>query len=299
MIGIDSIKISPHNAARLRRIDEFKGLWKGLEHYTTGLQLLGDVASHSIQVQKVLTPLQNKEVTTELIQLLHGIQIGKQGLSAYKTDNYQLPIMCDDAPAGFLDTAPPAQVPALMSKLVEWLNDSLPRTDTHPLITIAVFSAVFLQISPFEKGNIRTMRFLNLLLLMKAGYNYAPYVPLDKIMSARGQDMFKALQHNQNSLEQGNPDWDEWLGFFFDLLGEQTHILEQRLDQKDKDLSSIPTLSARIMRLFESHKRLQMKDIVRLTKGRRSTLKLRLGELVKQGYLRRYGQARSTWYSQV
>jgi DNA-binding IclR family transcriptional regulator len=44
---------------------------------------------------------------------------------------------------------------------------------------------------------------------------------------------------------------------------------------------------------------MSMKEIERLTRGKRSTLKLRLKELVEQGYLMRHGQARSTWYSRI
>lgn len=299
MIGIESIRLSPQIIARLRRVDEFKGLWKGLEHYTTGLQLLGDVASHGLRIQKILTPLKNKEITEDIIKLLHATQVGEKGPCPYKSEDNQLPIMNGDIPVGFLDTAPAAQAAPLMNKLMDWLNESMERDDMHPLISIAVFSAVFLQISPFETGNLRTIRFLTLLLLMKAGYDYAAYAPLDKIMNDRAKEMLAALRHNQESLEQGKPDWDEWLAFYFDMLGEQVIILKDRLNERNKDLSSIPTLSARVMRLFEQHRRLQMKDIVRLTKGRRSTLKLRLNELVEQGYLRRHGRARSTWYSQV
>jgi DNA-binding Lrp family transcriptional regulator len=59
----------------------------------------------------------------------------------------------------------------------------------------------------------------------------------------------------------------------------------------------LPTLSGKIMKLFEDNQRLQMTQILKMTRAKRSTLKLRLHELVDAGYLKRYGQARSTWYS--
>lgn len=299
MLGIEAIKITPAILSRLSKIDEFKGLWSGLEAYTTGLQLLSDVAAHGAKVQRVLSPLKDKEITPDIIKALHAVQTGGRGASAYKTEDNTLPIMNGDEVVGTLETAPPEQVEPIMNKLLGWLNDSLARDDMHPLIVIAVFSAVFLQVSPFEQGNLRTIRFLILLLMLKAGYNYAPYVPLDRIMNDYATEIYKALSHNQDSLEQGRADWSEWLSCFFMLLGEQKDVLSDRLNKKEKDLSKLPTLSARVMRLFEEHDRLQMKEIVKLTRGRRSTLKLRLGELVDQGYLRRHGSARSTWYSQI
>jgi DeoR/GlpR family transcriptional regulator of sugar metabolism len=55
--------------------------------------------------------------------------------------------------------------------------------------------------------------------------------------------------------------------------------------------------SARILALFQQHQRLQMKEIITLTNGRRATIKLRLNELSEAGYLKRYGAGRSTWYA--
>lgn len=299
MIGIDTIKLAPRVVARLRHVDEFKGLWSGLDEYTTGLQMLGDVAEYGVKVQKILTPLKEKEITEDIIKVLHATQIGHKGASSYKASDNRLPVMKDDDVVGFLETAHVDDVGPLMNKLVGWLNGALDNEDIHPLISIAVFTAIFLQIAPFDTGNIRTVRFLNLLLMMKAGYDYAPYAPLDKLMVDKAEEMYEALKNNQESLESGKPDWDEWLTFFFNLLVEQTIILRTRLEMKEKEIANIPTLSARILKLFEEHDRLQMKEIVQLTRGRRSTLKLRLNELVDQGYLRRHGRARSTWYSQV
>jgi Fic family protein len=81
------------------------------------------------------------------------------------------------------------------------------------------------------------------------------------------------------------------------VLRKQKETLEQRINEKEKALTHLPTLSGRIMKLFEDNQRMQIHQIIKLTRGRRSTVKLRLGELVEGGYLKRYGQARSTWYS--
>lgn len=116
-------------------------------------------------------------------------------------------------------------------------------------------------------------------------------------MSTHARYVFVALSHNQQSLENGRPDWSEWLACFFHILQTQKDDLHARLRAQDKDLSHVPGLSAQILRLFEAHQRLQMKQIIKLTNGRRSTIKLRIGELVEQGYLNRRGGGRSTWYS--
>jgi len=298
MLGIEAIKITPELLIDIAEIDEFKGLWNGLDRHTTGLNMLREVADYGRNLHTILKPLQNKEISAEIIKAIHAMQIKQAGATFYKTSENKLNIMdADGLLAGFLETAPPSQVEPLMNKLVSWANEALEVGKIHPLIVVAIFTAVFLQVSPFEEGNQRTVYFTVLLLMMKAGYAYAPYVPLDRFMSENATKILKALRHNQHSLEAGRPDWSVWLEAFIDILKAQKDALDDRLNEKDKDLSHLPTLSARILAQFEDHERLQMNDIIKLTNGRRSTIKLRIGELVEQGYLKRHGQARNTWYA--
>jgi Fic family protein len=297
MLGMDSIRIMPETLLSACEVDEFKGLWNALDKHTTGLNLLGDVAGHGNNFKQVLGPLKDQAITVDIIRILHALQMGGRGVSPFKTESNQLEIANSSGPSGFLETAAPEQVEKLLSKLVTWLNKTMEAGEQHPLITIAGFTSVFLQLSPFQEGNLKTARFLILLLMLKSGYAYAPYLPLDKIMTEEGGAIFRGLRHNQESLENGTPDWSMWLRAFFIVLRTQKEQLEKRINEKEKDLSHLPTLSGRIMKLFEEHQRLQINQIIKLTKGRRSTVKLRLGELVEAGYLKRYGQARSTWYS--
>jgi Fic family protein len=292
MLGMEDIRITPETLLAACAVDEFKGLWTALDKHTTGLNLLGDVAGHGNHFKQVLGPLKDQTITPDIIRILHSLQTGGRGLAPYKSEAAPLKLG-----EGEIETAPSEQVEKLMKKLVAWLNKTLEEGEQHPLISIAAFTAVFLQISPFASENLKTARFLVLLLMLKSGYSYAPYVPLDKIMADEGGAMFRALKHNQESVEQGNPDWSLWLRCFFIILRKQKDKLETRIDEKEKDLTHLPTLSGRIMKLFEDSQRLQINQIIKLTKGRRSTVKLRLGELVSAGYLKRYGQARSTWYS--
>ena len=287
------IRITPETLLSACEVDEFKGFWSALDRHTTSLNLLGDVASHGSDFKQVLGPLKDQGITLEIIRILHALQMGKRGVSEYRKENKPLII----EGGGEIDAASPEQIEKLMGKLVGWLNKAMEEGEQHPLISIAAFTAVFLQISPFDEGNLKTARFIVLLLMLKAGYNYAPYLPLDHIMNDESGMIFRALRHNQESLEQGKPDWSLWLRCFFVLLRKQKELLEQRIDQKQKSLKHLPTLSGRIMNLFEQNQRLQIHQIIKMTRGRRSTVKLRLAELVSDGYLKRYGQARSTWYS--
>jgi Fic family protein len=299
MLGTKSIKITPDILARACAVDEFKGTWDGLQNFTTGLNVIKDVAKYGANFKRLFDPLKEQSITPDLILTAHAPPKKGMPLAGYKTEANQLIIMKDGVAVGTLETAAPEDCEALMIKLVDWLNKSLDEKEFHPLLTIAIFTSIFLQISPFENHNMRTARFLILLLMLKSGYSYAPYVPLDSIMNSKAELIYSALEHTQLSLESGKPDWSVWLQCFFMILQEQKDVLNARLHAKESVTAELPPLSAKVIKLFETKDRIQMKELVKLTNGRRSTLKLRLGELVDDGYLKRHGTKRSTWYSRV
>jgi len=300
MLGVNTIKITSEVLRQISEIDEFKGLWKGLDRHTTGLQLLGDVADYGANFKRVLGPLEEHPITMDMIRIINANQIGQKGLCDFKSKSNQLPISSGNKVFGTLDVAEPEQVEPLLEKLCKWVNEALDqKAELHPLIVAAVFTSVFLQIFPFETGNLRTVRFLIMLMMLKSGYTYAPYASLAPVMNEKAESFYKALKHNQDSLENGQPDWSVWIRCFLMLLQDQKEILHQRLYAKETELRGLSALSSKIMGLFKEHKRLQMKQIVKLTYGRRATIKLRLQELVENGYLVRHGAGRGTWYALV
>ena len=200
---------------------------------------------------------------------------------------------------GSLNVASPEEVRSLMPRLMKWVDEEFSKQELHPLFVIAIFTAVYMQFCPFAKGNQKLSRLLIILLMFKAGYGYAPYSTLDNILQENALQYYKALKHTQDTLSQGRVDWDMWLEFFFTILKEQKDKLESRVEKGSSEIVNMPALSTKVLKLFDKHDRLSMKEIERLTRGKRSTLKLRLGELVKGGYLVRHGKARATWYARV
>ncbi|MBU6152429.1 MAG: Fic family protein, partial [Chloroflexi bacterium] len=68
------------------------------------------------------------------------------------------------------ETATPFDTPRLMAELASWVNDEREKGHLHPLLIIAIFVVVFLEIHPFQDGNGRLSRVLTTLLLIQAGY---------------------------------------------------------------------------------------------------------------------------------
>lgn len=72
-------------------------------------------------------------------------------------------------------TASPFDTPRLMTELMTWVQSERESRRLHPLLIISVFVVVFLEVHPFQDGNGRLSRALTTLLLLQAGYAYAPY----------------------------------------------------------------------------------------------------------------------------
>ena len=280
-------------------VDEFKGAWSALENHTTSLQLLGDVSSFGRNFKEIAHGWKDQPLDVELLCRLHAVFNGSKKVSIFKESSMALEIANDQGSVGSLNVASPEEVRNLMPRLMQWTETEFNKGELHPLFIIAIFTAVFLQFCPFEKGNEKLARLMVILLMFKAGYSYAPYSLLDPLLNDAAEQYFKALEHTQKTLSSGKIDWDMWLEFFFTLLKLQKDKLEDRIAKGGKEIVNMPALSTKILKLFNKHDRLSMKEIERLTRGKRSTLKLRLSELVEGGYLVRHGKARATWYART
>ncbi len=303
MIGLDKLHLTPALLRLYAQIDEFKGYWNGLDDYTTGLNLLGDVAAHGEQLKTMLTPLQSKDLSVDIICVLHKAFNGQDDLAGQlKNSNSPIEFTKDGNLIAALDTAMPEDVRPLLSKLIDWVNEALLDDDYHPLLIIAVFIAIFLQISPFSTANVKLAKFLIVLLLLKAGYRYAPFATLDEAFDQHLEDICHSLQEQQQSLENGQPKWDTWLYSFAVILNHHASTLQSQIngeENKSQAVASMPSLSIQLLEVIRQHKRATMKLLIAETNGRRSTIKLRMQELVEQEIVKRYGAGRGVWYSLV
>jgi Fic family protein len=299
MLGLKNVKITPKMLRLVCEIDEFKGAWTAMENHTTSLQLLGEVSSFGRNFKEIASSWQDQPLDVELLCRLHAVFTGAREVSIFKEENTPLEIKSVEGVVGTLSTASPEEVRSLMPRLMNWTSGAFEKKEFHPLFVIAIFVAMFLQFCPFEKGNQRLARLLIILLMFKEGYGYAPYSTLDALLQENAEEYYASLKHTQESLATGKIDWDVWLEFFFGLLKAQKDKLADRVERGSAEIVNMPALSTKVLKLFDKHDRLSMKDIERLTRGKRSTLKLRLAELVEGGYLVRHGQARATWYSRV
>ena len=194
------------------------------------------------------------------------------------------------------ETASPFDTPRLMTELVGWTVQERERGPLHPLLIIAIFAVVFLEIHPFQDGNGRLGRVLTTLLLMQAGYSYVPYSSLESVIELNKEAYYLALRQTQGTIRAAAPDWQPWLVFFLRSLAEQVRRLEKKVEREKVVLAALPELSLHIVEFAREHGRVTMGDAMKLTRASRNTLKQHLRGLVERGQLQQRGSGRGVWY---
>lgn len=194
------------------------------------------------------------------------------------------------------ETATSFDTPRLMAELVSWVKDEREKGHLHPLLIIAIFVAVFLEIHPFQDGNGRLSRVLTTLLLLQAGYAYVPYSSLESVIELNKEAYYLALRQTQGTIRTEAPNWQPWLVFFLRSLAEQVRRLEKKVEREKIVLAALPELSLQIVEFAREHGRVTMKDAIKLTGASRNTLKQHFRDLTERNHLEQHGSGRGVWY---
>ena len=263
-----------------------------------------EVAGYAAVMEAILASWSVLTLTENHIKQIHGDLLrystkDKRHRGEYKKlDNHVVAFDAKGKSVGIVfQTASPFDTPRLMTQLVEWISETLARRTLHPLVAIAVFIVLFLQIHPFQDGNGRLSRALTTLLLLRAGYAYVPYSSLESVIEQSKDAYYLALRRTQKTTRTRKPDWQPWVLFFLRALQKQKQRLEIKVDREKKILGQLPELSLRIFELAKDRGQIKVEDVLRVTGAPRGTVKDHLTILIKSGYLLQHGKGKGTWYS--
>ncbi len=194
-------------------------------------------------------------------------------------------------------TASPFDTPRLMEELVAWTSETLAKRTMHPLLAVAIFVVLFLEIHPFQDGNGRLSRILTTLLLLRTGYTYVPFSSLESVIEQNKDSYYLALRRTQKTIRSEVPDWQPWLMFFLRALQQHKRKLETKVEREKKILGQLPELALQIYELAKERGQIKVEGIIRVTGAARGTVKDHLGLLIKNGYLVQHGKGKGTWYA--
>lgn len=234
----------------------------------------------------------NQEIDANSIKRIFN-QI-KDTTSGYRSPQAQVVIKRGESefrPGEIVYTPPRAEgvIERLMENLIDYLNnDELYSAD--PLIKMCVAHYQFEAIHPFQDGNGRTGRILNLLYLFSKGLLSQPVLYMSKFIILNKKDYY----FNLGAVTQRN-DWETWIKFMLEAT-EKTSILtnsriNQIIAQMDATLAyakpRIKWFSKEVNEAIFSQPYIKPRTIGEITgKTSRTTLTKYTSELVSHNILR-------------
>ena len=262
-----------------------------------------EVAGYAYVMDQVFDAFEQISVTENMIGQLHQDLLrystkDERHRGHYKTlPNHVSAFDADGKEIGIVfQTTSPFDTPREMESLVAWFIKADRERSLHPVLLIGSFIVVFLAIHPFQDGNGRLSRVLTTLMLLRAGYGHVPFSSLESIIEASKEGYYRALRRTQTTLASKKPDWEAWLIFFLRSLVKQKDALAKKIAIEDTQATDLHPLAKKIVALIPDHETLTLSQIVKLTQGKPSTVKLRLKELIEKGYLVPKGQGRGAHY---
>ncbi len=292
------------------RIEGSKLSDREVEHLLSNLQIKNftsrdeqEVAGYAEVMELVFSSWQDITFTENHIKQLHQNLLVYSEKDAWHRGNYKT---TSNSVAAFDDsgkqigivfqTASPFDTPRLMTDLVTWVQEERTAGHLHPLLIIALWVVVFLEIHPFQDGNGRLSRALTTLLLLQAGYAYAPYSSLESVIEQNKEAYYLALRQTQGTIRTDAPNWQPWLAFFLRSLAEQVRRLDKKVEREKLVLAALPGLSLQIVEFAREHGRVTIGEAIKLTGASRNTLKQHFRALVERGHLDQHGSGRGVWY---
>jgi Fic family protein len=262
-----------------------------------------EVAGYADVMQTVFEAWADIPITGNYIKQLHrdllrysekderhrgGYKTIRNDVAAFDADGNMIGIV--------FETATPFDTPRRMEELFGWFAAAKESQSLHPLIMIAVFVVVFLEIHPFQDGNGRLSRILTTLLLLQEGYAYVPYSSLESVIENSKESYYLGLRQTQGTIRSDVPNWQPWVLFFLRALQQQKRRLAVKVEREKYALAALSELSVKILDYVRDHGRVASRDIVREYGVSRNTLKDTFAFLVEKGFLVRRGGGRSVWY---
>lgn len=282
---------------------EVSGIMAGLSAKSFATRDEQEVAGYALLMNEIYASWEDMPLTENIIRQMHSTLMRFSGKDerhrgAYKTvENNVAAFDRTGHQIGVVfETATAFETPRLMQELVEWTNLQLEVKTVPPLITIGMFIVTFLAVHPFQDGNGRLSRALTTLLLLRAGYVYAPYSSLESIIEAFKQSYYISLRSTQKTLQNERPDWNIWLSFFLKSLVRQVRNLKRKVENEHL-LRAMPESSLRIIELMRRNGPVSISEAEAVLKISKFTLRDHFKDLLRDGHIMRIGKGRATKYA--
>jgi len=292
---IEGSKLSDRDVEKLLSNLEIKSFETRDEQEVAGYSLVMELVFQSWD-EITLTENHIKQLHRDLLKFTHKDESHRghykkvnNSVAAFDENGIQIGVI--------FETATPFDTPYLMGELVDSVNSIIATKKLHPLLIVAIFIVVFLEIHPFQDGNGRLSRVLTTLLLLRFGYAYVPYSSLESVIEHSKEQYYLALRKTQGTIRTNKPNWQPWIRFFLKSLQQQMRKLERKIQKEKIMMESLPEISLKILDHIKQHGRVTIGEMAKLTGLNRNTLKEHFRSLTEKGHISLHGSGRGSWYS--
>lgn len=284
---------------------EIEGLMRGLSIQKLSNRDVQEVKGYFELLENVFNSWKQLRFNESTIkhfhkELLKYVEKDKGHLGEYKKQENKVEMFNEAGQSlgVIFDTTPAYLTPKEMQELVEWTTVALEQNTYHPLLIIGNFLVEFLNIHPFIDGNGRLSRVLTNFILLKARYEYVPYISHEKLIEDNKTEYYIALRRTQKTIKTQQEDITAWLHFFLDILLEQTKRAVELLSKENIEKLLSPKQLA-VWEYINSVNEASPGEISKVAKVARPTVNQALEKLLRLKKIERLGLGRSTRYRKL
>jgi len=218
----------------------------------------------------------------------------------YKKDSNKVVLIKGSKEVGVIfNPTEPYLVQGEMISLVEWTRKALKENEFHPLLIIGNFIFEYLSIHPFRDGNGRTSRILTNFLLLKAGYDFVPYVSHEKIIEENKIEYYACLRASSRHWKtESDHDISDWMLFFLKVIAIQGSKAKKITKKEDPEVF-MSANQQKIWRCFLDTKLWSRKELAEHTGVNIKSVEQIVKKFLLMKKIQRIGMGRASKYKKI
>ena len=261
-------------------------------------EAIAQVAGYSRALRLVEGHAGDLELSTAAIIRLYEELYGHRNLgkkSRYRKKDYMYVQTENGAKAMPVSPITAFETPLVLGGACDSLAEAFDAQTPSPVVLAAVFTVDFLCIRPFDEGNGRISRLFADLLLMKAGFDVARYVSVDRIVEGSAMAYYDALNACTEGWDRARNDYTPYVLYWLDVLDKAYTMLFELVEPHTaKPAGKSERVAAFVRSSTGPVTKQQIRDA--LPSVSEATIEAALGKMVKDGAAEKVGAGRATAY---
>ncbi|MBE6579003.1 MAG: Fic family protein [Ruminococcaceae bacterium] len=223
---------------------------------------------------------------------------GKSIGGRYKsTQNYVAETRADGTQVIRFMPLAPYETPEAIEAICESFNRAIDGCVVDPLVLIPVFINDFLCIHPFNDGNGRMSRLLTTLLLYRCGYVVGRYISIESKIERTKQQYYDVLERCGRGWHEEQNHPEEFIKYILGIILAAYREFEERVDLFDEKPPAIELVRKAVLSKLGKFTKSEIEELVPSIK--KTSVGNSLKALVEEGFIRRHGAGKSTFYTRT